>query len=65
MIFFIGEVTKPASIKGVANGVNYVFSIIGITRPKDGMTYMDVDNKANLNLLNDALPKTYGPTEFF
>ncbi len=53
--FFIGEVTKPASIKGVTKDINWVFSTIGITRQKDGMTYMDVDYQGNSNLLKEAL----------
>ena len=31
-----------------------VFSSIGITRQKDGLTYMDVDYQGNLNLLQEA-----------
>ena len=49
-----GEVTKPETIKGVCEGVTTVISTIGITRQKDGLTYMDVDYKANINLLNEA-----------
>ena len=49
-----GEVTKPKTIKGVCEGVTTVISTIGITRQKDGLTYMDVDYKANINLLNEA-----------
>lgn len=52
--FFIGEVTKPESIKGVTKDIDWVFSTIGITRQKDGMTYMDVDYQGNANLLNEA-----------
>jgi uncharacterized protein YbjT (DUF2867 family) len=32
-----------------------VFSCVGITRQKDGFTYMDVDYQGNQNLLNEAL----------
>ncbi len=53
--FFIGEVTKPASIKGVTKDIDWVFSTIGITRQKDGMTYMDVDYQGNSNLLKEAV----------
>ena len=52
---FIGEVTKPKSIKGVAKDIDWVFSTIGITRQKDGLTYMDVDYQGNANLLKEAL----------
>ena len=53
--FFIGEVTEPISIKGIAKDIDWVFSTIGITRQKDGMTYMDVDYQGNSNLLKEAL----------
>ncbi len=53
--FFIGQITEPNSIKGIANNIDWVFSSIGITRQKDGMTYMDVDYQGNSNLLKEAL----------
>jgi len=52
--FFVGEITKPDTITNVTKDINWVFSSIGITRQKDGFTYMDVDYLGNLNLLNDA-----------
>lgn len=52
--FFIGEATKAQSIKNVTKEMDWVFTSIGITRQKDGLTYMDVDFQANLNLLKDA-----------
>ena len=48
------EVTKPGTLEGVCEGVTTVISTVGITRQKDGLTYMDVDYQANLNLLNEA-----------
>jgi uncharacterized protein YbjT (DUF2867 family) len=39
-----------------------VISSVGITRQKDGLTYMDVDYQANLNLLNEA--KSAGVKKF-
>jgi len=53
--FFIGQITEPDSIKGIANNIDWIFSSIGITRQKDGMTYMDVDYQGNSNLLKEAL----------
>ncbi len=53
--FFIGQVTEPDSLKGVTKDIDWVFSSIGITRQKDGMTYMDVDYQGNSNLLKEAL----------
>jgi len=51
---FIGQITKPETLKDVTKGIDWVFSTIGITRQKDGLTYMDVDYQGNLNLLRDA-----------
>ncbi len=51
---FIGEVTKPATLNGVARDVDVVISAIGITRQKDGLRYQDVDYQGNLNLLREA-----------
>ena len=53
--YFIGEVTKPESIHEVTKDIDWVFSTIGITRQKDGLTYMDVDYQGNSNLLKEAL----------
>lgn len=50
----VAEVTQPGSLIGIMNDVDTVISTIGITRQKDGLTYMDVDYKANLNLLREA-----------
>jgi uncharacterized protein YbjT (DUF2867 family) len=52
---FIGEVTRPETLDKVCQGINFVFSSVGITRQKDGMTYMDVDYQGNKNLLNLAM----------
>jgi uncharacterized protein YbjT (DUF2867 family) len=48
------ELTKPDSIKECCKGVDIVISTVGITRQKDGLTYMDVDYQANMNLLKEA-----------
>lgn len=52
--FFIGEITDAKSLSGICQGIDWVFTSIGITRQKDGMTYMDVDYQGNSNLLNEA-----------
>lgn len=49
------EVTQSASIKGICDQMDAVISTIGITRQKDGLSYMDVDYQANKNLLEEAL----------
>ncbi|MBU3010133.1 SDR family oxidoreductase [Polaribacter vadi] len=51
----IAEVTKPETLFDVCKGIDIVISTVGITRQKDGLTYMDVDYKANLNLLQEAI----------
>jgi len=51
---FEAEATKPEALEGVCDGIDVVISSIGITRQKDGLTYMDVDYQANKNLLNQA-----------
>ena len=51
---FIGEVTDPSTLNGVCDGVDVVFSSVGITRQKDGLTYNDVDYLGNRNLLEVA-----------
>ena len=48
------ELTKPSSIKGCCSNIDIVISTVGITRQKDGFTYMDVDYQANMNLLQEA-----------
>lgn len=48
------EVTKPSTLQGRLAGADLLISTVGITRQKDGLTYMDVDFQANLNLLEEA-----------
>ncbi|MFC1651222.1 SDR family oxidoreductase, partial [Candidatus Latescibacterota bacterium] len=49
------EVTRPETLAGICDGIDYVISSIGITRQKDGLTYMDVDYEGNRNLLDQAI----------
>jgi uncharacterized protein YbjT (DUF2867 family) len=49
------EVTRPETLEHVCDGINVVFSSIGITRQKDGLTFRDVDYQGNMNLLEVAL----------
>jgi uncharacterized protein YbjT (DUF2867 family) len=51
---FIGEVTDPDSLNRTCDGIDVVFSSVGITRQKDGLTYEDVDYQGNRNLLTIA-----------
>ena len=52
--FFIGEITQPETLEGICDQIDGVLSTIGITRQKDGLTYMDVDYQGNMNLLLEA-----------
>ncbi len=48
------QVTDPVSLIGVCDGIDAVVTTVGITRQRDGLTYVDVDYQANLNLLREA-----------
>ena len=48
------QVTKPETLKKICNDVSVVISTVGITRQKDGLTYLDVDYQANANLIDEA-----------
>ena len=52
---FAGEVTKPETLQGICDGIDIVFSSIGITRQRDKVSFMDVDYQGNRNLLELAL----------
>lgn len=56
------EVTRPETFKGIMDQADVVISTVGITRQKDGLSYMDVDYQANMNLLNEA--KVAGVSKF-
>ena len=48
------EVIQPDAIKNCCRDVDVVISTVGITKQKDGLSYMDVDYQANVNLLREA-----------
>ena len=52
---FVGEATKPETLNKICDGIDVIISTIGITRQKDGLTYMDVDYQGNKNLLELAI----------
>ncbi|MBT6440270.1 MAG: SDR family oxidoreductase [Flavobacteriales bacterium] len=52
---FVGEATKPDTLDGICLDIDIIFSSLGITRQKDGLTYLDVDYQANKNILDLAL----------
>jgi uncharacterized protein YbjT (DUF2867 family) len=51
---FAGEVTKPETLEGLCEGIEIVFSSVGLTRQKDGLTFQDVDYQGNKNILDRA-----------
>ncbi|NHQ60930.1 SDR family oxidoreductase [Chlorobium sp. BLA1] len=51
----IGDVTDPATIEGVCNGVDIVFSALGLTAPDPKLTSYDVDHLGNGRILEQAV----------
>jgi uncharacterized protein YbjT (DUF2867 family) len=51
---FNGKVTDSNSLSGICKDIDIVFSSVGITKQKDGLSYMDVDYQGNINLLEEA-----------
>ncbi len=49
------DFTSPASLDGQLAEVDCVISCLGITRQKDGLSYMDVDYQCNANVLDEAV----------
>jgi uncharacterized protein YbjT (DUF2867 family) len=49
------QITQPETLEHVCEGIEVVFSSLGITRQKDGLTFKDVDYQGNKNLLEVAL----------
>jgi len=52
---FVGEATKLDTLGRVCDGVNVVFSSLGLTHQKDGLTFQDVDYQGNKNILDQAV----------
>jgi uncharacterized protein YbjT (DUF2867 family) len=50
-----GEITIPQTIENVCEGIDVVFSSVGITKQKGRATFTDVDYQGNRNLLEIAL----------
>jgi len=49
------EITRPETLEHACDDIEAVFSSIGITRQKDGLTFKDVDYQGNKNLLDAAI----------
>jgi uncharacterized protein YbjT (DUF2867 family) len=52
---FVVEITRQETLRGLCDDIDIVFSSIGITRQRDGVSFMDVDYRGNKNLLSAAL----------
>ncbi len=60
---FIGEATKPETLAGLCEGqIDIVFSSLGISRQRDGLSFEEVDYQANRNLIDLCL--THGVRKF-
>jgi uncharacterized protein YbjT (DUF2867 family) len=51
---FVGEITKPETLAGIMDGIDLVFSSVGISRQRDGLTFEEVDYQCNKNLIDLA-----------
>jgi len=49
---FIGEITKPETLAGMLDGIDLVYSSVGISRQRDGLTFEQVDYQCNKNLID-------------
>ena len=49
---FVGEITKPDTLAGMLDGIDLVFSCVGISRQRDGLTFEQVDYQCNKNLID-------------
>lgn len=49
---FVGEITKPETLAGMLDGIDLVFSCVGISRQRDGLTFEQVDYQCNKNLID-------------
>jgi uncharacterized protein YbjT (DUF2867 family) len=52
---FEGRITEPSTLAHACDGIDAVFSSVGITRQRDRLTFRDVDYQGNVNLLEVAL----------
>lgn len=50
-----GDATKPDTLHDIADGIDAVFSSMGLRSSKPDLTYHDVDFLGNINILQEAL----------
>lgn len=51
---FVGELTDPATLDGVMDGIDVVFSSVGISRQRDRLSFEQVDHQCNHTLIRLA-----------
>ena len=51
---FVGEVTRAETLEGLMDGIDVVFSSVGISRQRDGLTFEQVDHQCNRRLIEMA-----------
>ncbi len=49
---FVGEISKPETLSGLMDGIDLVFSSVGISRQRDRLTFEQVDYQCNKNLID-------------
>jgi uncharacterized protein YbjT (DUF2867 family) len=49
---FVGEITQPETLSGLFDDIDIVFSSVGISRQRDGLTFEQVDYQCNKNLID-------------
>lgn len=49
---FVGELSKPDTLTGLMHDVDWVFSCVGISRQRDGLTFEQLDYQCNHNLID-------------
>lgn len=52
---FVGELTDPSTLAGLMDGIDIVFSCVGISRQRDRLTFEQVDYQCNHTLIDMAL----------
>jgi uncharacterized protein YbjT (DUF2867 family) len=51
---FVGELTEPETLNGLMDNIDIVFSCVGISRQRDGLTFEQVDYGCNHTLIEMA-----------
>jgi uncharacterized protein YbjT (DUF2867 family) len=51
---FVGEVSQPETLAGAMDDIDLVYSCVGISRQRDGLTFEQVDYQCNKNLIELA-----------